>query len=239
MKTVSSLLVGPSDLGQEVSQSSAPRLASGTVLDSSVELATCRIVQRFWLVGPGLWSRSLIEYPSPAPDGITIAVADRPNHRIRLVVAATGAVTTLAGNGASTYADGVGTAAAFNGPTGVAYAPDGATLAIADRSNHRVRLVSVATGVVTTLAGSGAASFADGLAAAASFDRPLSVAYAPTGDEIAVADRSNHRVRAVSTCSPAGTEPPTVAPTSSVVGLFSEKPTSVPRAFHVDPALSY
>eukprot|EP00666_Eupelagonemidae_sp_cell4sb_P017908 gene17908-biopygen25867 len=179
------------------------------------------------------------EYPSPAPDGITIAVADRSNHRIRLVVAATGAVTTLAGNGASTYADGVGTAAAFNGPTGVAYAPDGATLAIADRSNHRVRLVSVATGVVTTLAGSGAASFADGLAAAASFDRPLSVAYAPTGDEIAVADRSNHRVRAVSTCSPAGTEPPTVAPTSSVVGLFSEKPTSVPRAFHVDPALSY
>ena len=62
-----------------------------------------------------------------APDGRHIAVADQFNHRIRLVDAATGRVSTLAGSGAAGFADGSGADAAFNYPTGAAWswAPSG------------------------------------------------------------------------------------------------------------------
>eukprot|EP00666_Eupelagonemidae_sp_cell4sb_P018092 gene18092-biopygen34493 len=62
----------------------------------------------------------------------------------------------LAGSGAAGFADGTGAAAAFSDPFGVAYSPDGATIAVADMGNNRVRLVAVGTGAVSTLAGSGA-----------------------------------------------------------------------------------
>eukprot|EP00666_Eupelagonemidae_sp_cell4sb_P017809 gene17809-biopygen22946 len=72
---------------------------------------------------------------------------------------------------------GTGAAAAFNEPLGVAYSPDGATVAIADKLNQRIRLVAAATGAVTTLAGSGADAFADGTGAAAAFNKVLGVTY--------------------------------------------------------------
>lgn len=47
--------------------------------------------------------------------------ADRSSHLVRLITVSSGAVVTLAGTpGVSGSADGVGTAAAFNDPTGVA-----------------------------------------------------------------------------------------------------------------------
>jgi DNA-binding beta-propeller fold protein YncE len=81
-----------------------------------------------------------------------------------------GAVTTLAGSGSRTFADGTGTAASFFYPMGVAWSPDGSKVVVADQSNHRVRLIVVATQVVTTLAGSGSATYADGTGTAASFN---------------------------------------------------------------------
>jgi DNA-binding beta-propeller fold protein YncE len=50
-------------------------------------------------------------------------------------------VTTLAGSGSGTFADGTGSAASFNQPTGVAYSTDGSTIAVVDISNNRVRLI--------------------------------------------------------------------------------------------------
>jgi DNA-binding beta-propeller fold protein YncE len=83
----------------------------------------------------------------------------------------TGAVTTLAGDGVyPTFADGTGSAASFNYPRGVAYSADGSTIAVGDAFSHRVRLIDIATGAVTTLAGSGSATFADGTGSAASFN---------------------------------------------------------------------
>jgi hypothetical protein len=78
----------------------------------------------------------------------------------------TGAVTTLAGSGGGTFADGTGTAASFWSPMSVAYSTDGSTIAVADYFNHRVRLVVVAMRSVTTLAGSGSATFTDGIGTA-------------------------------------------------------------------------
>jgi DNA-binding beta-propeller fold protein YncE len=144
-------------------------------------------------------------------DGSTIAVADTGNYRVRLIDVATGAVTTLAGSGSmaaeaarggstvvgGVFADGIGTAASFYGPQGVAYSPDDSTIAVADSGNKRVRLIDVATGAVTTLAGSGTATFADGIGSAASFSTPKDVVYSPDGSTIAVADSSANRVRLI------------------------------------------
>jgi DNA-binding beta-propeller fold protein YncE len=148
----------------------------------------------------GIGSAASFQYPSGvdfSPDGSTIAVADGIHHRVRLINVATGAVTTIAGSGSAAFADGTGSAASFNRPYGVAYSPDSSTIAVADWWNHRVRLINVATGAVTTIAGSGSAAFADGIGSAASFNRPYGVAYSPDGSTIAVADLHNHRVRLI------------------------------------------
>jgi serine/threonine protein kinase, bacterial len=120
-------------------------------------------------------------------------VSEYAGNRIRKVTAA-GVVTTLAGSGAAAFADGTGAAASFNGPTGVALDAQGAVY-VADGGNHRIRKVTP-MGEVTTLAGSGTAAFAEGIGAAASFDRPTNLAADPAGN-LYVADAGNERIRKV------------------------------------------
>jgi DNA-binding beta-propeller fold protein YncE len=107
-----------------------------------------------------------------------------------------GVVTTLAGSGSATFADGTGALASFNQPNGVAYDPTTGNIVVADVETQRIRLVSP-TGVVTTLAGSGSPAFADGTGAAASFYNPYGVAIIPSTGDIIVADSGNHRIRVV------------------------------------------
>ena len=77
-------------------------------------------------------------------------------------------------------ADGTGTAASFNLPTGVAVSSDGMTVYVADYSNHRIRKIDTSDGETTTLAGS-VQGFADGTGTAASFSYPAGVAVSPDG----------------------------------------------------------
>jgi sugar lactone lactonase YvrE len=83
-----------------------------------------------------------------------IYVADTSNHTIRKLTPA-GTVTTLAGSpGGMGSTDGVGGAARFNNPLGVAVDPAG-NVYVADEGNHAVRKITPA-GDVSTLVSGGA-----------------------------------------------------------------------------------
>lgn len=144
----------------------------------------------------GVGSAASFQYPSGISvdsNGI-VYVADYYNHRIRKITSS-GNVTTLAGSGVAQFADGAGSSASFNGPFGVAVDFEG-TVYVADINNNRIRKISV-SGNVSTLAGSGGAIFADGLALAASFNKPSGVAVDSSGS-VFVADYLNHRIRKIS-----------------------------------------
>ncbi len=126
-------------------------------------------------------------------------IADIHNHRIRRVDAATGIISTVAGNGTATFAGdgGPATSASLLSPIGVAIDAAG-NLFIADISNHRIRRVDAATGIISTVAGNGAATFAGdgGPATSAGLNRPYGVALDAAGN-LFVADNSNNRIRRV------------------------------------------
>ncbi|MDG2306622.1 MAG: hypothetical protein P8R42_18615 [Candidatus Binatia bacterium] len=126
--------------------------------------------------------------------------ADTDNHRVRRVDASTGVITTVAGNGSQGFSGdgGAATAARLRFPHGVAVATNG-DFYIADSDNHRIRLVTAATGVITTTAGDGneGASGDGGPATAASLDEPFDVALDASG-RLTIADTGNHRIRRVS-----------------------------------------
>lgn len=133
-----------------------------------------------------------------APRGITtdgkyVYVADTGNHTIRKISIATGHVVTLAGKpGIAGYADGVGSAASFNGLIGLT--TDGVNLYVADTKNNSIRQVVIATGAVTTLAGqAGTYGYEDGMGAQARFTGPHGVV--TDGTHVFIADSFNHTIR--------------------------------------------
>ena len=96
------------------------------------------------------------------PKGVTldttgdIYIADTLNHRIRKIIMSSGVITTIAGNGKKGYSgDNVlATSTSLYGPTDVAVDPSG-NMFIAELFNYRIRKVSAATGMITTIAGKG------------------------------------------------------------------------------------
>jgi len=116
-----------------------------------------------------------------APIGIAVAadgkiyVTDTYNDRIRVIEH--GKVSTLAG-GLKGYADGLGEAAKFDTPSGIAIWQD--RLVVADTGNRRIRVVET-DGRVWTLAGSGDGSLTDGALNSASFVQPNGLAVDKAG----------------------------------------------------------
>ncbi|MGA7832360.1 MAG: NHL repeat-containing protein [Terracidiphilus sp.] len=128
-----------------------------------------------------------------------IYIADTYNNRIRKVTASTQQISTVAGNGTAGYSGdgGAATNAEVYLPTGVAVDSSG-NIYIADYGNNRVRMVTVSTGAISTIAGNGTAGYTgDGAAAtSAELNRPAGVAVDAKGN-IFIADSSNNRIRVV------------------------------------------
>jgi uncharacterized protein (TIGR03437 family) len=129
-------------------------------------------------------------------------ISEQNNHRVRKVTAATGVISTVAGNGTAGFSGdgGQATAAQLNQPEDVAVDKDG-NLYIADFNNHRIRRVA-ANGVITTIAGDGTAGFAGdgGAATAARLAFPNDVAVDDAGN-VSISDASNHRIRKITVSS--------------------------------------
>ncbi len=95
-------------------------------------------------------------FPSLSPHSITI-------------------ITTIAGTGTASYSgdNGQATSAAIKTPTGIVIDSTG-DVYFNDYDNHRVRKITIMTGIITTYAGTGATSHSGdgGVGSSASFNRP-------------------------------------------------------------------
>src|SRR5437763_1413555 len=126
--------------------------------------------------------------------------SDTFNHRIRRVDARSRVITTVAGNGEAGYSGDGGPAvsAALNEPYGIALDRAG-NIFVADRLNRRVRRIDAASGVITTLAGTGEAAYSGdgGPAMQAGLAEPNGLALDAAQRRLYIADVAGHRVRVV------------------------------------------
>ncbi len=126
-------------------------------------------------------------------------------------------VSTLAGScsGTAGWRDGAGTNAQFRMPQGVAVDVSG-NVFVSDYQNNRLRLISAA-GNVTTIAGNGVSSAADGVGTLAQFFNPRGL-FLDVSNNLIVADHSNHLIRKVTT------QPPPEVLSSCSAGKYSPTP---------------
>lgn len=127
-----------------------------------------------------------------------VYIADTMNHRVRVVEAATGVISTLAGTGQAGFSGDGGAVyqATLNEPAALVL-DETHKLYIADQNNHRIRVVDLKTGRIQTIAGTGVATYdGDGQPAVnAALAGPSGLALAD--DRLYIADTFNGRIRCV------------------------------------------
>ena len=140
-----------------------------------------------------------------------VYIADYWNHKIRMVTS-TGIITTFAGmgDGGTSGDGGAATSAQLNGPIGISVDISG-NVYISDSFNNKIRMVT-STGIITTIAGTGAygSSGDDGKATSAQLYTPIGVSVGISGN-LLIADYGNHKIRMVTSRSQS-----TIQPTSQV-----------------------
>jgi trimeric autotransporter adhesin len=159
--------------------------------------------------------------------------------RVRKVTKISGVITTVVGTGKYGYSGdgGLATSATLSRPWGVAVDASG-NIYVAEEMNHRIRMVTQSTGVITTVAGNGNDTYSGdgGQATSAALNTPEGVAVDASGN-IYVADTLNNRIRMftandLSTASPASVPTPTSAPSAVPISTIPPStiraPTSAP-----------
>ena len=132
-------------------------------------------------------------------------IADAYNHVIRKVTRTTGMITTVAGTGVRGYTGNnvLATSALLAYPRGIALDSKN-NLYIADSSNHYIRKVTAATGIITLVAGTGYSGYSgdDHPASSARLNLPYGVAIDSSTGNIYIADSRNYVVRMVTSAPP-------------------------------------
>lgn len=132
------------------------------------------------------------------PDG-ALYICETTNHVVRRLDQTTGRLTTIAGTGRKGYAGDGGPAirALLNEPYEVRF-DSGGRVYFVEMRNHVVRRLDAATGIISTVAGTGEKGFSGdgGPATRARLSSPHSIAL-DSGDHVYICDIGNHRIRRV------------------------------------------
>jgi hypothetical protein len=121
-------------------------------------------------------------------------IADYGNNMIRMITPG-GTVSTFAGKTTSGFANGQGTNASFNSPSGLVFDKQG-NLYVSDELNNAIRKIDP-QGNVTTFAGTGLVGFRDAQGTNAAFDRPIGLAIDTISNLLYVADSRNNAIRTI------------------------------------------
>ena len=135
-----------------------------------------------------------------AIDPITgdLYIADNDNYIIRLVTKSTGIISTIAGTGYPGYSgDGGPATNATLTADRLAVDPSNGNLYITDRNNNVIRMITKRTGIITTIAGTGAHGYSGdgGLATSASLKSPEGIVVDAVTGNIYIADSGNNVIR--------------------------------------------
>ena len=132
------------------------------------------------------------------PSG-NLLIADAFNNRLREITSESGIIQTFAGNGSICFGgdDELATSATLNFPSGLDSDADN-NLFFADTENHRIRMISSETNIITTIAGNDFFGFGGdgGEAINALIWAPIDVAL-DQSNNIYIVDRGNNRIRKI------------------------------------------
>jgi hypothetical protein len=137
-------------------------------------------------------------------------------------------------------ADGTGANAKFSlNMFHLAIDSTGSYALICDVNNHLIRRLDIASTQVTTLTGSGAAGFQNGVGTGAVFNRPRGVSFDPTGNYALIVDGENHRVRRIVISTAQVTTLAGTGNASAVDGAGASATFWIPHAISIDTSGSF